>query len=223
MTSREAAVIKSLDVDRELVKHSNSALIPFLQLFSGVKIENKNNFSVHRANSPILSTSFRTSLTLEGDAFSWTYQCCERGRQTPHQLRRFPWHNRTDQVRLTLLPGNPWSASPPAFFPLPSFLAKLLSSSSSPSAHTESISPVPPSAVPTGPKSKVGAILIGATTNPSLSSSSFCDSNANFSSLATWIAARYWPYLLPKIFPPSPEEQPRHPVLGSSISVFCED
>ena len=133
---------------------------------------------------------------------------------------RIPLHNLIDQTRLTLLPGNPWSASPPAFLPLPPFLAKLLSSSSSSSAHTESISPVPPSAVPTGPRSNVGAILIGATTNPSLSSSLSCDSKATFSSLATWIAARYWPYLFPKMFPPSPEEQPRHPVLGSSISVF---
>mmetsp|Transcript_65554 Transcript_65554/g.147934 ORF Transcript_65554/g.147934 Transcript_65554/m.147934 type:complete len:218 (-) Transcript_65554:127-780(-) len=41
------------------------------------------------------------------------------------------------------------------------------------------------------------------------------------SSRATWIAAKYWPYLFPKMFrwPPGPEAQPRQPVKGSSTTV----
>ena len=31
------------------------------------------------------------------------------------------------------------------------------------------------------------------------------------------MAARYCPYLLPKMFPPEPDAHPRHPVVGSSI------
>ena len=132
------------------------------------------------------------------------------------------------QFGFTLLPGGPVDSPLLASaIPFLTFLPNPLSSSSSPSAHTESISPVPPSAVPTGPRSSVGAILLGGKgplSKPSSSSSSasFCASKAAFSSLATCIAARYWPYLLPNMLPPSPEEHPLQPVLGSSISVPYE-
>mmetsp|Transcript_18522 Transcript_18522/g.42587 ORF Transcript_18522/g.42587 Transcript_18522/m.42587 type:complete len:228 (+) Transcript_18522:114-797(+) len=89
-----------------------------------------------------------------------------------------------------------------------------------------------------GPKSSSLSLSLSSVSESSVSSSSspaaaaarcwasnrFCSSNlARRSSRAIWTAARYWPYLLPKMLrgpAPLPEAHPRHPVVGS-CAVAC--